>query len=58
MAEISGKMCFLFQMSVLKRVVAYVVKMDFCVGKSHTNTVQPNKSVNPFSFEEESLSFI
>lgn len=58
MAEISCKMCFLFQMSVLKFVVAYVVKVDFSVGKSYTNTIQPNKSVNPFSFEEESLSFI
>lgn len=58
MAEISYKMCFLFQMSVLEFVVAYVVKVDFSVGKSYKNTIKPNKSVNPFSFEEESLSFI
>lgn len=38
-------------MSVLKFVVAYIVEVDFSVGKSYTNTVQPNKSVNPFSFE-------
>jgi len=44
--------------SILKFVVAYVVKGDFSVGKSYTNTIQPNKSVNPFSFEGESLSFI
>ena len=55
MAEISCKMCFLFQASVLKFVIAYAVKVDFSVGKSYTHTVQPNKSVNPF--EEESLSF-
>lgn len=37
MAEISCKMCFLFQMNVLKFVVAYLVTVDFSVGKSHPN---------------------
>lgn len=58
MAEIPCKMCFLFEMNVLKFVIAYVVQWTFLL--ANLTQIQYNliNQLILFPFEEGSLGFI